>query len=299
MSRPTPTSFAVLGIAVAAVSSGAIFTRLAEAPPLLVAACRTGIAALALGLFVGWARREEFQSLDRGQLRGLILAGLLLAIHFAAWITSLGMTTVAASVVLVSTTPFWVALLAPRWTSDRVTRRMALGIGLGLIGSLVVGGSDFAGGSQAWLGDALAVIGGMAAAGYIVLGRRLRAGMSLPVYGASCYGIAAIVLAFAMATTGESAGGLQAEQWGWIAMVGLVPQLIGHSSYNWALGHVSAPLVSLSLIGEPVLAAMLAWLVFGERLADGTLVGGALILGGIAIAAWPTRTAEPAANPKR
>lgn len=288
----------VLGLGVAAVSMGAIFARLAEAPALLIAACRSTIAAAVLGVVVLLWRRREVANLDRRSGLLLLVAGAFLALHFATWISSLEMTTVASSLVLVNTVPFWVALAAPRLTGDAVTFRMGLGIAIGLAGSVVIGLGDFRAEGEALWGDVLALIGGIAAAGYVLAGRFLRRTLSLPVYGALCYGTAGLILWIAMLLAGTPVTGLRIDQWGWIVLVGLVPQLIGHSSYNWALGHVAAPLVALSLIGEPIVAGLLAWAMFDERPTIAVAVGGAAILIGIVISAWPSPE-EPADASKR
>jgi drug/metabolite transporter (DMT)-like permease len=288
----------VLGLGVTAVSMGAIFARLADAPALLIAAGRSSIAALALAVIVVVWRRHELGHLDRRAWVTLVISGSFLALHFATWISSLEKTTVASSLVLVNTAPFWVALAAPYVTGDRVTLRMAIGIGFGLSGSIVIGAGDFRAEGEALWGDTLALIGGIAAGGYVLAGRRLRQTLSLPVYGSLCYGIAAALLWGTMLFAGTPVTGLQAVQWGWILLVGLVPQLIGHSSYNWALGYVAAPLVSLSLVGEPILASVLAWMIFDERISWAVAVGGLAILAGIVVSAWPAR-AEPASLPRR
>lgn len=277
----------VLAIGVGAVSVGAIFARLADAPALLVAASRSTIAALALGGWVAWRHRDEVRNIPREAWIPLVVAGFMLAVHFATWITSLGMTSVASSVVLVNTTPFWVAFAAPRITGDRVTRRMALGIAIGLAGSVVVGFGDFRASGVALTGDLLALIGGLASAGYVLAGRKVRQVVSLPVYGTLCYGLAGVLLWMAVLAFGVTITGLSSVQWGWIALVGLVPQLIGHSSYNWVLGHVSAPIVSVCLISEPILASLMAWAIFHEQPSPNVLAGGLLICIGIVLAAWP------------
>ena len=277
----------VLAVGVGAVSTGSIFARLAEAPALLVAASRSTIAALALGGWVLWRHRSEIGSVPRSAWPPLFVAGLMLAIHFATWITSLGMTSVSSSLVLVNTTPFWVALAAPRLAGDRVTRRMVLGIVVGFAGTIVIGLGDFRATGSALTGDLLALIGGLASAGYVLAGRRARQVVSLPVYGTLCYGLAGSLLWLAVLLFGVKLTGLSNFQWGWIALVGLVPQLIGHSSYNWALGHVSATVVSVCLIAEPIFASLLAWLIFAEAPTQEALTGGLLICIGIVLAAWP------------
>ena len=191
-------------IAVACVSTGAIFARLAESPALATAAWRmtfaTGLVALAL---VRCGRELRWLS-----LRDLALgagAGVCLALHFATWISSLDHTTVASSVVLVNTSPLWVALLSPWVTGERTTRRAWAGIALSFGGAAVIAGSDFRASGAALRGDALALAGGVCAAIYLLLGRRLRARLSLVAYCAVTYANATAVLWAIVAVAGVQA----------------------------------------------------------------------------------------------
>ncbi len=252
--------------------------------------------------------RGELRSLDR---RGLILAifsGIFLAIHFATWITSLEYTSVASSVVLVSTAPLWVAILAPITIREPVGRAVLLGMGLALIGGAIVGLSDsctlrwnsgqalngfaslqcpplseFVGG-EAFLGDLLALAGALAAAGYLLIGRSLRENMSLIPYIFVVYGMAAIVLVFLMFAAGESAIGYEPQTYLWFLLLALIPQLLGHSTFNWALRYLPAAFVSITLLGEPIGSAIMAYFILDEVPTALMIFGAILILVGIYIA---------------
>ena len=167
---------------VLAVSTGAIFARLAEAPALVIAAYRVGIAALILAPIAWFKARDELSRLSGRDLKLALLSGFFLALHFATWISSLDYTSVANSVVLVNTNPLWVGLLTPLMVKERVKRATIVSIVISVIGGTIIGFGDFATGGKALLGDALALIGSICAAVYLLLGRNLRRHLSLLAY---------------------------------------------------------------------------------------------------------------------
>ncbi len=267
------------------VSCGAIFARLADAPALVIAAYRMGFALLFLFPWIGFSagRTPAPIQLRDGWLAAL--SGIFLAGHFATWISSLNYTTVANSVVLVNTNPIWVGLLTPLITKDRLLKETVIGIVLCVAGGMLIGWGDLSGVKGALKGDFLALCGSFFAAGYLLIGRLLRQRMALFAYVGICYGVAAAIL-------GITAWGLDLPLKGfstvtWAALVGaaVVSQILGHTSYNWALKWFSAHMVAISLLGEPVLATMMAWGFLGERPALIHLLGGGLILAGIYLAA--------------
>lgn len=284
-----------LGLAVGliSVSLGAIFFRLADAPPLVESAYRTGLATLMLLPFALANHRAELRGLTRGQLGLALLGGAMLAIHFAAWTASLDFTTVASSTVLVSTHPIFVALLTPFISTDRIGRLTVFGILLSVVGSMVIGWGDMQIGGQALIGDALAVVGALGAALYFLIGRRLRATLSLLPYIVLCYGMAALfllgtVLALGLPLTGYTQGTYVA-----LFFVALVPQVLGHSSFNWALGYFSATLVAVVLLGEPILSTIWAFLFLNETPPAALFQGAALILLGVYLAARGEAAPQP------
>lgn len=281
---PFNPSFALVS-GVLAVSTGAIFVRLADAPALVVAAYRVGTAALLLAPIAWWKARHELRSLTAADYRLAILAGFMLALHFATWVSSLYYTSVASSVVLVNTNPLWVGLLTPFISSDRLSRLTVVGIVLSVIGGAIIGAGDFAIGGLALWGDILALLGGICAALYILLGRTLRRKLSLLAYVIVCYGTAGIILWLFLLASGLPATGYSTETYGMFLGMAVIPQIIGHSSYNWALRWFSAGLVAVSLLGEPIGSTILAYFLLGELVTWPTVVGGALIMAGIYAAA--------------
>ena len=291
-------AFAVV-IAILAVSTASIFVRFAqrEASSIVIAALRLGFAVAAIAPFAIIRYRSELRKLTRHELLLAALSGGCLAIHFAAWITSLEYTSIVSSVVLVSTAPLWVGLLSPLFLKEALTRPVLIGMLLALLGGTVIALGDscqidhglvcpsFSGflRGEALLGNFLALVGAWALAGYLMIGRSLRGGMSLVPYIFLVYGAAAVALFAAMFASGQSPTGLSGMTYVWILLLALVPQLIGHSTFNWILRHVPVTLVAITMLGEPVGSAVLAYFILQEIPASLTIFGGLLILTGIYI----------------
>ncbi|MDJ0802243.1 MAG: DMT family transporter [Desulfobacterales bacterium] len=268
----------VLSLGVVAISFGAIFVRLAEAPALVTAAYRVGLASILLAPAACWRSRTELAGIKRRDGVLALLAGFFLALHFATWIASLDYTSVANSVVLVNTNPIWVGLLGPFLTKEPLRRRTVGCILLSVIGAFIIGWGDVATGGMALYGDGLALAGGVCAAFYLLIGRNLRARVSLLAYIMLCYGSAAVFLWMAVLGLGFDFTGFSAATWAAFGGMAVFSQLVGHSSYNWALKWLRTSTVAISLLGEPIGASILAWLLFGEALTVAKLFGGALVL---------------------
>ena len=300
-----------------AVSTSSIFIRYIQAEnvsSLVIAALRLSLAAIILAPYAVTKHRRDFSSLSRKDISLAALSGIFLAIHFATWITSLEFTTVASSVVFVSTSPLWVALFAPVTIKEPITRVVLIGMGVALIGGVIIGLSDscdlqlpvlrspspdvnpilgqkildcppyeeFIEG-DAFIGDALALAGALSSAGYILIGRRLREKISLIPYIFMVYGIAAVVLLGFMIASSESPFGHSPKTYFWIALLAIVPQLLGHSTFNWVLRYLSAAYVSITLLGEPIGSAILAFFFLNEVPSGLMIFGAILILFGIFI----------------
>jgi drug/metabolite transporter (DMT)-like permease len=281
-----PRQVLLLLLGVVAVSFSAVFIRLADAPALTIAFYRTGIAA-ALVLPVALARRrEELRRLTRRHVGIAVLAGAMLALHFAVWITSLSYTTIAASVVLVTTQPIWVAALSWMLFGERLRTLVLVGVLVALGGAAVVSGGDFGSSARprALEGDLLALAGAITAAGYFVAGRHLRRDVSLPTYAVLAYGTCAVLLLPVVLLSGTELTGFTAETWGLFVLMALVPQMLGHTVFNFLLRDVEATVVAITVMGEPVGATLLGLVVFGEAPPVNAILGGVLILAGIYVA---------------
>lgn len=271
---------------VLAVSTGAIFVRLAtDVPALVIAAYRVGLASAVI-VPIAWIKaRAELLSLSRRDLALAGLSGLFLALHFGTWITSLGYTSVANSVVLVNTTPLWVGLFTPLITGERVKPTVALGILISVAGAVIIGIDDFATGGEALLGDLLALAGSVCAAVYLLLGRNLRRRLSLLAYICVCYASAAVILWLFVLVLRLPATGFSDASYACLWAMALITQLIGHSSYNWALKWFSTSLIAVSLLGEPVGSTVMAYFLFDEGLTTAKVIGGVMILCAITLSA--------------
>lgn len=298
-------------IAIFAVSTSSIFIRFAQtdgAPSLVIAALRLTFATLLLTPLALSRHRAEIQTFTRQQIVLGMASGLFLAVHFATWISSLEYTSVASSVVFVSTGPLWVALLSPMLLNEKLTHASIVGLGLAILGGAVVGLSDACvirnglqcpelgqvlQGRAVW-GNVLALAGAWAVSGYLIIGRKLRAGMSLIPYIFLVYGMAATALIMIMFAAGHSPLGHAPKTYGWIFLLAAVPQLIGHSTYNWLLKRLSATLVAVTTLAEPVGSALLAYIILDEVPKASVVVGGLTILAGIyLVARQPRETTQP------
>ncbi|MBN1485729.1 MAG: DMT family transporter [Chloroflexia bacterium] len=226
---------------------------------------------------------EELRGLSRRQWCLLIFSGIALALHFGTWISSLALTTVASSVILVATYPFFVGLASHFLLKERLSRLTAGGIALSIAGSVVIGYGDLGLEGPQLLGDLLALIGAATAAAYFLVGRRLRQRLSVLSYIWPVYAVAAAVLSPVALLLGEPLTGYSLPTWIYILLLALGPQLLGHSSLNYALEQLSAVFVTVVALGEPLGSAVLAFLLLGEAPPHVTLLGGALILAGIVL----------------
>ncbi|MEM6424102.1 MAG: DMT family transporter, partial [Cyanobacteria bacterium P01_D01_bin.128] len=287
----------VLCIGLISVSTAAIFIRLAFQASgqtgvgfsLVLSASRLSIAALVF--LPAW--RNVGKSINQGN-RGdrpwlfSAAAGVFLAIHFACWITSLSYTSIAASTALVTTNPAWTALLSWLWWGERPTRTMSFGIAIALMGSLLVsfaGGTSTTAASQPLLGNGLALAGSWAATLYLLLGREAqRRGLEIGSHVVLTYTAAAALLLPLPLLFGSGYGGYSATVYLCMLLIGVFPQTIGHTSFNWAVRWISPTLVMLTILAEPIGSSVLGILVFRENPGTQVWLGAAVILAGVAIA---------------
>ena len=295
-----------LFIAILAVSTASIFIRFAQtdAPSLVIAALRLTFASLALAPIALTRHRAELRALTRRELLLGLLSGLFLAVHFATWISSLEYTTVTSSVVFVSTGPLWVALLSPFFLREPLTRPVLIGMSLALVGGIVVALSDACSWNNGLVcpsmnqvlhgrmlfGNFLALVGAWMVAGYLMIGRKLRVGMSLVPYIFLVYGMASVCLLLIVLVARENLFGYHWLTYVWILLLALVPQLIGHSTYNWALAYLSAAFVAVMTLGEPIGSSILAYLILQEAPTITVIAGGVLILIGIYLSTRGNKT---------
>ena len=295
MARPAVLALALL-CGVAAVSTAAILTRYAQAAgvaPMAIAAWRLTLAALVVAPLAFLTARTELRRLAVVRWKIAFASGVFLALHFGTWISSLAYTSVASSVALVTTNPVWIGLFSVLVLRERMSRVRMLAIALALAGSGLILAADAneTGGAapDPLLGNALALAGSIAVCGYLLIGRRLRASMSLTAYVGVVYPVAALCLMAGALAGGVPLTGYSATAWACIAGLALGPQLIGHTSFNFALKHVSPTTIALVVLAEPVGSSVLAWLLFDEAIGPLKLGGMALLLAGVFLAARSER----------
>lgn len=290
MSRPTPPLVPpalALVVAVLAMSWAGPLIRFATAPALAISAWRL-VFSVALIAVVLAARRGGLRGvrLTGGEWALAVVAGVLLAAHFWSWIASVRLTTVASSVVLVSTQPIFVAVLSMAYLGERPSRLEWSGIGVAVAGAAVIGWGDFGLGGRALVGDALATGAAVLVAAYYVIGRRLRETLDLWTYVAVVYGVAAVVLTAGVVLLPDvPLTGYPLQDWLVFAALAAGPMMLGHTGVNYALRYHRAYVANLALLGEPVGATLIAWALPAIREVPPlqTFVGGGLILAGIGL----------------
>jgi drug/metabolite transporter (DMT)-like permease len=282
-------AFSLLGIYLAAP-----LVRLSSAAPLVIATWRLGFSLIfiAVALLVTGEWRA-WRQLSRAEFALACGAGVLLALHFWSWNASINYTTVAASVSLVNTQPVIIALISAKWLGERPSRRQWVGIVIAVGGALVVGWSDVPADlpavdqHRALFGDLLACVGAVTAALYYLIGRRIRRTLALWPYVGLVYGAAFVGSAGLSLLTGDTLVPQPPRELAIFAGLAIGPMLLGHTGMNWALGHLPAYVVNLTTLGEPIGATLLAALLPGiaEVPGPGTLIGGAVVLCGVLLAA--------------
>ncbi|MBI9048324.1 MAG: DMT family transporter [Anaerolineaceae bacterium] len=285
--------YLALGFALLAVSSSAILIRFAQrdANSLVIAAYRLLFATLILAGPAILKSREEISSLKKNQWLLIMLSGFFLAIHFGSWISSLAYTSIASSVVIVTSSPLWVAIFSTILLKERIPHTVRWGMGVAMIGALLVGSAQlfltnvnlFGMNSSLW-GQFLALVGAIFVAGYLIIGRHLRGSITLLPYTFLVYGFAAIFLFGFVLLLGLPVSGYKPQIWGLFLLMAIFPQLIGHSTYNWALKYISAVVVSIVALGEPIGATLLGFILLNESPHIMEIIGGVIIILGIFIA---------------
>lgn len=273
----------VLTIGIVAISFASILIKFCPAPSLIIAAYRLAIASLFYWIIVFLKKNSIRISLAPGQLKIAIISGLFLAVHFASWITSLQYTSVASSVVLVQSAPVFVAIGGALFLGERPSLLMMGGILVSFFGAVGIGMHDFSFDPTSLPGNILALIGAIGASGYYLAGRKLRATLSTLHYVTIVYSVAAFILVASALVRGLPFTGYSSRTFLLLFAIAMVPQVIGHTSLNWALKYFTAAAVAVVALGEPIGASILAWTLLGEDVDAGKMIGGAFILTGVII----------------
>jgi len=265
-----------------AVSTASIFIKLCDAPVLIIAAYRMMLASLMLTPFACY--QKTWRGWGKDDLGWFFLSGLLLSLHFAFWIASLKVTSVASSVVLVTTHPIFVGIGGWLFLKERLGLNLIFGIALSVLGSGLISYGDMSLSKEALMGDGLALLGAIAASGYLLVGRKMRKGQVLLSYIFPVYSTAGLLLILFALIFQESFWGYSSPTVLYLVLLALVPQLIGHTTFNWALKYLPASVIAIATLGEPMGSTLLAYLILGEGLTIWKVIGGMSIFAGILIA---------------
>jgi len=274
--------FLLIPIGIIAVSTASIFIKLCDAPALIIAAYRMIFASLMLIPFAGY--QKTWKGWSRSEMGWLVFSGILLSLHFAFWITSLKYTSVASSVVLVTTHPVFVGIGSWLFLKERLGFNLILGIMFSVLGSGLIGYGDMTLSEEALMGDGLALLGAITASGYFLVGRKMRKNQDLLSYIFPVYSTAGLALIILSLIFQKSFFGYSSSTYLFLFLLALIPQLIGHTTFNWALKYLPASMVAITILGEPIGSTLLAYFILGEGLTTWKALGGISILAGILIA---------------
>lgn len=275
--------YLILAIGVISVSFAAIFIRLAEAPPLVIATYRLIIASAILIPFnfvrSGWLPKR----LSRSDVLLIILASMFIALHFALWITSLSYTSIASSVVIVTSHPLFVAIISYFLWRERLNKKAILGIIIALGGVVLINYGGFLVSPRAIFGDLLALLAAISMGVYLIIGRQLKGRINILPYLTMIYAGAALILLMVTVFSGYSLFNYTSTTYAMLFLLALIPQLIGHSSLNLAVRLIPVTLVSVGILGEPIIAVALGYIILGEGITITEILGSLLTLGGMFI----------------
>lgn len=273
---------AAMGFAVFALASSSIFiTKLDQVPALVIAFYRMALATAFLMPAALAFKRQELRSFGKRDFALLAIGGFCLAVHFGAWITSLKYIPIATSVVLVNSHPLFVVIASYFFLGEKPAARSLAGTAMGLVGMIVISKDALSDIQIAIKGDGLAIVGALAVVGYFIVGRKARARISLLGYATPLYAICSVFLLVMALAMRDPLYPFAATEWAYLAALAVVPTILGHTVFNWALKHVRPSVISLAFLCEPVVASIMAFFVFDQRPALATFIGGALIMAGI------------------
>lgn len=281
--------YLLLSLAVFCVSWAAIFIRLSEAPALVIAFYRMGIATALLLPLVWWRYKRELRELLSTAWKLSLLSGIFLGLHFALWVSSLFYTSVASSVAIVATQPLFALILSWLFLKEKAHLVTFAAVLLALAGVYLIASGDFQLDRKHLVGDVLSLLGAIMAAAYLTVGRNLRQKFHIAPYIFVVYSVSALTLAIMIIFSGLSFNPLSGQNLLYFFLLALVPTLIGHSLYNYLLKYVTAYTVGISILGEPLGASVWAYLIFAEAPARSVYWGGGLILAGVVLALWNER----------
>ena len=272
-------TFAGVSIGIIAISFASIFIKFCDdVPSIMIATYRLTLSSIIL-LIIAKSKGIRLSSFNKKRLLLGMLGGLFLSLHFSFWISSLKFTSVASSVVLVATNPIFVGIFSYLFFKEKQPTELILGIILSFSGSIIlaVGDSGLQGlavqNPSFLLGDILAFLGAIMASGYLVVGSKLREEMDVLSYTSMVYTFSAFFLLIASISSGLPFAGYKQSSYFYMVLLAIIPQLIGHTAFNWALKHLKASMVAITILGEPIGASILAYIILGETIRSFQSIG--------------------------
>ncbi|MDQ0352969.1 drug/metabolite transporter (DMT)-like permease [Alkalibacillus filiformis] len=273
--------YIAIAIGVIAVSTSAIFVRLADAPSSIVANYRLLLAVLIMLPLILWKHTGEFKHISRRDWWFSAAAGVFLALHFILWFESLNHTSVASSVVLVTTQPIFAFIGTYLFFKERFTSGAVLSMIIAFTGSVIISWGDFQISGMALVGNFLALMGAIAITGYFLFGQNVRKRVSLMTYTFVVYGVSSITLILYNIVLGTSFTGYSGETWMYFLALAIIPTFFGHTLFNWAIKWVSASTITMGVLFEPIGASIMAYFILGEIVTWSQFLGGSIVIVGL------------------
>ena len=275
--------YIAIAIGVISVSLSAIFVKLASAESAVIAFYRMLFSVLIMSPVFLLKYKSELKLLQKRDWLFSVVAGVFLAFHFILWFESLNYTSVASSTVLVTLQPIFAFIGTYVFFKERVTFQSIVAVIVAISGSLLISWGDFRVSGVALYGDVLALIACAFITGYLLFGQDVRKRLSLMTYTMVVYSVSTITLFFYVLFTGQSFGPYESVDWFWFLLLAIVPNLLGHTLFNWSLKWISTNAISIAILFEPIGAAILAFFIFNESLILSQVIGGVIVILGIAL----------------
>ncbi|MDM5230024.1 DMT family transporter [Lysinibacillus pakistanensis] len=281
MENPKINPYIPIFIGVISVSLSAIFVKLANAEAGIIAFYRMLFSVLIMAPLFFWKYTKELRQLSKRDWLFSSIAGIFLAFHFILWFESLNYTSVASSTVLVTLQPLFAFVGTYFFFKEKITMKTIFAGTIAIVGSVLISWGDFKLSGAAFYGDILALIACALVTAYLLFGQDVRKRLSLVTYTMLVYVVSTITLFAYVLIKGESFGPYPTMDWVWFILLAIVPNLFGHTLFNWAIKYVSTNVVSIAILFEPIGAAILALLIFKEYLIVTQLIGGLIVIMGI------------------
>lgn len=278
--QDTPKSISIpLIISIIAISFAAIFVKWSHAPSTILSMYRMIFASVFI-IPIAWKKRDAFKQITKRDWLLLIFSGFFLAMHFALWFGSLKLTTVASSTVILALQPVVALVGGFILYKERTSKSALVTMGIAIVGVMMIGWGDIGLGKEAIIGDILSFLCVIAVVCYLLIGQSIVRKISHWIYSFCVFTFAAIFLGIYNLVLEIDFVGYEAQEWGIFLLLAIFPT-IAHVIFNWLLNYINSTTISMSVLGEPVGATLLAVLLLGERLVGWQIIGGVFVLTGV------------------